>query len=110
MLPHSWAGGQSGCVPQRLGGSPMGGSYTALRVSPGISLPQPSRRQRSATAALCEGPPCAGAAFGPPVPRKGGLQVGGAGLRGAPGVGRGVLGSQGLRPSALPQVDVLACP
>lgn len=93
-------------MPQRLGGSPMGGSYTALRVSPGISLLQPSQRQRSATAAPCEGPPCAGAAFGPPAPRKGGLQVGGMGPR----VGRGVLGSQGLRPSALPQVGVLACP
>lgn len=46
----------------------------------GCFLPQLSQKQRTATAAPFEGPPCAGEASEPLVPRKGVPQVGDWGL------------------------------
>lgn len=55
----------------------------------GFFLLQLSQKQRTATAAPFEGPPCAGEAFEPPAPRKGGQQVGDGAVRGFPLQGGG---------------------
>lgn len=92
MLPHSWAGGQSGCVPQRLGGSPMGG---VLHSSPCLTghlsaaaEPEAEERYRSSVrgASLCRG------SLRTPRPEEGGAAGGWRGAAWGPRCGEGGAG------------------
>lgn len=90
------AEGLGAALVQGVGHGGRGEFSGSVHVSALCFLLQLSPRQRSATAAQCEGHPCAGAASGPTAPRKGGLQVGAVGL-----------GSCRLHTGALTHADIL---
>lgn len=95
MLSHSWAGGQSGCVPQRLGAAPWGGP-TQLSMSHRASLRRSRAGGRGVLPQLgARGLPVPGQPSHPPPRGRGGCRWVARGRAGLPVWGGGRWGPKG---------------